>query len=143
MNIEQLNSKNYNQFLHPLYTENSIAFITLNITINSFIDFSVSNFYDLVDCGYIYRQHPVVLPCYVYARARSKQFGVIHKLCRIKISNFWPPPPLSRLSTKKNWQFWPPSSPLRRHSLWTAPSLKIDRVQLRGRSKTMLTRSRR
>ena len=73
MKIEWHNSKNYNQFFHSLYTENSIALITLNITINYFIDFSVSNFYDLVDCGYIYRQHPV-LPCYVYARARSKQF---------------------------------------------------------------------
>ena len=73
MEIERHNSKNYNQFFYPLYTENSIAFITLNITINSFIDFSVSNFYDLVDCGYFHRQHPV-LPCYVYARARSKQF---------------------------------------------------------------------
>ena len=32
--------------------------------------------------------------------------GSVHKLCRLKIGNFWPSPP-----------------PLRRHSLWTAPKV--------------------
>ena len=53
--------------------------------------------------------------------------GAVHKLCRLKNGDFWPPPhfppSLSSFYKVKSAIFGPPPPLLRRHSLWTAPSL--------------------
>ena len=56
------------------------------------------------------------------------EIGVVHKLCRLKIGDFWPPPPpvvffikqgLNIYLVNNLWGNPPPLS--RRNSLWTAP----------------------
>ena len=58
------------------------------------------------------------------------EIGAVHKLCRLKIGDFWPSSLLCRLFTRKvNSTIFDPFSPplSRRHSLWTVTysNLKI------------------
>ena len=58
-------------------------------------------------------------------------FGAVHKLCRLKIGNFWPPPLhfVVFLASKID-SFWTPfpSPRSRGHSLWMAPLPEIGKV---------------
>ena len=54
-------------------------------------------------------------------------FGTVHKLCRLKIGDFWPPTPLSSFLLSRVYllnRLWGFPTPLPRwYSLWTAPFL--------------------
>ena len=65
--------------------------------------------------------------CRAWMSTTALHFGAVHKLCRLKIGDFWPPPPLSSFLLSRVYllnRLWGyPTSLPRWHSLWTAPFL--------------------